>query len=160
MIEKVFKGVKNSKTSYKSRKRILLIFFFVVLIFAALAVRLGWHMIIKGDEYAVKASKQQTIDKVVTAVRGDILDAYGNQLAISATTHTIWVRPATVKSNGKTEAEIEHNIREEARQLAELLGQDEESVYECSVSEGVFLGCGCFVSRFVRSRGALREDKS
>ena len=71
MIEKVFKGVKNSKTSYKSRKRILLIFFFVVLIFAALAVRLGWHMIIKGDEYAVKASKQQTIDKVVTAVRGE-----------------------------------------------------------------------------------------
>ena len=147
MIEKVFKGVKNSKTSYKSRKRILLIFFFVVLIFAALAVRLGWHMIIKGDEYAVKASKQQTIDKVVTAVRGDILDAYGNQLAISATTHTIWVRPATVKSNGKTEAEIEDNIREEARQLAELLGQDEESVYETITSDKVLLRVAKFVDQ-------------
>ena len=156
MIERLFRGVKDSKTTYRSRKRILLIFFFVVVVFSALALRLGWHMIIKGDEYAVKASKQQTIDKVVTAVRGDILDSSGNQLAISATTHTIWVRPATVKRNGKTDAEIEGNAREEARQLSELLGLEEESVYETITSDKVLIRIAKFVDN--ETTEAVRKE--
>lgn len=123
----------------------MLIFAFAALLFTALALRVGWHMMIKGSEYALMANRQQTTDKVVTAVRGDILDASGNQIAISATTHTIWVRPATVKRNGKTDAEIEGNAREEARQLAEILGLDEESVYGTITSEKVLIRVAKFV---------------
>ncbi len=145
IIGKLFTGTKNSKTSYKNRKRILLIFLFIAVLFVALTLRVGWHMIIRGEEYALKASKQQTIDKVVSAVRGDILDASGNQLAISATTHTIWVRPAAVKANGKTPAEIEGNSAEEAKKLSELLGIAEESVYETITSDKTLIKVAKYV---------------
>ena len=147
MTVRFFSEIKNTKANYRSRRRIMLIFAFIALLFTALALRVGWHMIIKGEEYAVKANKQQTIDRVVTAVRGDILDASGNQLAISATTHTIWVRPATVKKNGKSDAEIEGNAREEARQLAELLGLEEESIYETITSDKALIKVAKFVDQ-------------
>ena len=145
MIKKLFQGVKYTKTGYKNRKRILLIFSIVAVFFALLALRVGWHMIIKGTEYSQKASKQQTIDRVVSAVRGDILDASGNQIAISATTHTIWVRPATVKSNGKTDEEIEINARAEAKKLAELLDLEEDSVYETITSDRTLIKVAKYV---------------
>ena len=145
MAIKLLRSAKTSKTGYKNRKRILLIFFFIAVLFAALALRVGWHMIIKGDEYAQKASKQQTIDRVVSAVRGDILDASGNQLAISATTHTIWVRPGSVKANGKTPQEIEDNARQEAAQLATLLNLNEESVYETITSDKTLIKVAKYV---------------
>ncbi len=145
MFKKLFSGVKYTKTGYKNRKRVLLIFSLIAFLFALLALRVGWHMIIKGDEYSQKASKQQTIDRVVSAVRGDILDASGNQIAISATTHTIWVRPGTVKSNGKTDTEVELNAREEAKQLAEILGLDEESVYETITADKTLIKVAKYV---------------
>ena len=62
-------------------------------------------MIIKGDEYASKATGQQTSDTTILATRGSIVDRNGADLAISATTHTIWVRPDEVRDNGKTDEE-------------------------------------------------------
>ena len=66
----------------------LFIFLVFMLCFMALTVRLGWHMIIKGDEYASKATGQQTSDTTILATRGSIVDRNGADLAISATTHT------------------------------------------------------------------------
>ncbi len=140
-----FAEVRKTKANYKSRRRIMLIFAFAAFVFTALALRLGWHMMIKGDEYALKANKQQTTDKVVTAVRGDILDSSGYQIAISATTHTIWVRPATVRKNGKSDAEIEGNARVESRQLAEILGLAEDSIYNTITSDKVLVRLAKFV---------------
>ena len=79
----------------------MLLFFVIAALMTALALRMGWHMIIKGDEYAQKALKQQTDDSVVTAVRGGIEDSNGNALAVSASTNTIWVRPKTVKETAR-----------------------------------------------------------
>ena len=127
MLEKLFAKTKNTKPGYRNRKRLLLVFFIIMAFFVALTLRLGWHMIIRGDEYAQRAQKQQTSDSVVTAIRGDILDSSGGQLAISATTHTVWVRPSTVKKNGKTEDEVELNARLEAQKLSEMLGMEAAS---------------------------------
>ncbi|MBR6025173.1 MAG: PASTA domain-containing protein [Firmicutes bacterium] len=100
----------------------------MLLAFFGLALRLGWQMIIRGDEYAVKAVKQQTSDSVVSAVRGSIVDRNGNDLAISATANTIWIRPERVRTIGKTEAEHYMNKEEAIKKLAAILELDEETV--------------------------------
>ena len=145
MLKKLFTPVKDTKPNYRNRKRMLFVFSIVVLLFAALTLRVGWHMIIKGDEYAQKAQKQQTIDSVVTAVRGDILDSSGGHMAISATTHTIWVRPSSVKNNGKTQDEIDMNARLEAKALADILELDEESVLATITSDKTIVRVAKFV---------------
>ena len=157
MLEILFAKTKNTKPGYRNRKRLLLVFFIIALVFAALTLRLGWHMIIKGDDYAQRAQKQQTSDSVVTAIRGDILDSSGGQLAISATTHTIWVRPSSVKKNGKTSDEVELNARLEAQKLSELLGMEADAVYETITSDKNLVKLAKFVD--ADTTDAVRAEK-
>ena len=124
----------NNKPTKLNRKRILFAFSVFALLFMALAFRVSWHQIIKGNEYAQKAAKQQTVDSVITAFRGNILDSEGNYLAVSATANTIWVRPSTVKNNGKTDEEKTKNAYDEAFAIAEILELDSYDVYELITS--------------------------
>ena len=139
MIKELFRDAGGTKVTHKNRRRLLFVFFIIVLLFAALSIRLGWHMIIKGEDYAQRALNQQTNDSTVTAVRGEIIDSKGNALAVSATTNTIWVRTPTVRGNGETEAEIEKNAREEAAALAEILGSKEDDIYETITSKSTLI---------------------
>jgi len=107
----------------------------MILLFTLLVLRLGSIQILNADKYAQKALKQQTSDSIVAAVRGDILDCNGKQLAVSATTNTIWVRPASVKNNGSSTAEVEGNARMEATSLAAILGMDVDEVYKTITAE-------------------------
>jgi len=132
---KVKKNKKKSVTTNKNRGRLLVVFALFSLLFCALAVRVGWHMVIVGEERAQKAAKQQTRDSVVAATRGDILDANGNKLAISSTAYAVWVRPESARSNGKTEEEQEKNLLYETDRLAELLSMEPDAVKEVLMSE-------------------------
>ena len=107
----------------------------MVIFFTLLVLRLGNIQILNAGKYAQKALKQQTSDSVVAAVRGDILDCNGKQLAVSATTNTIWVRPSSVKNNGSTPAEVEGNARTEATSLAAILGMNADEVYSTITAE-------------------------
>ena len=91
----------------KNRSRLVFFFGVACFIFALLAFRLGWHQIIKADDYSQMAIDQQTSDRVVQAVRGSIRDRNGRDLAISAATNTVWVRPDAVKGSGGTAEENE-----------------------------------------------------
>ena len=135
----------------------LFIFLVFMLCFMALTVRLGWHMIIKGDEYASKAMGQQTSDTTILATRGSIVDRNGADLAISATTHTIWVRPDEVRDNGKTDEEKALNVQLEAKTLADTLGMEFENVMEIITSERKLLKVAKNVDR--DTADALREQK-
>jgi stage V sporulation protein D (sporulation-specific penicillin-binding protein) len=126
---------KKYDASTKARKRLLVVFVIIMLAFVALAVRLGYHQIYMAEDYAQRATLQQTSDKVVSAVRGSILDRNGGELAISATTNTIWVRTDSVRGNGKTEQEKEENALLEAHSLADILDLDYEDVLETITSE-------------------------
>ena len=57
-----------------SKKRIIVTFFLLTLVFILMAVRFAWIQIVKADEYRDKAIEQQTRDIPVDAKRGDILD--------------------------------------------------------------------------------------
>ena len=56
-----------------------------VLAFAGIAARFFYLQIIQHDKYEQIAVSQQTSDITVSAKRGTIYDANGNELAVSAT---------------------------------------------------------------------------
>ena len=95
--------------SAKSKRNLIIV---VILIFAAMLLlifRVGWIQIVKGQEYSARAVQQQTKDQTLKAERGVIYDANGEELAVSITCYSIWVRPDNVKV-GKTGAEIGENM--------------------------------------------------
>lgn len=98
---------------------------FVILmaLFLALALRTAWIQIVRADEYKEKAIAQQTSDLPIEAKRGSILDRNGNELATSAATYSVWVRPTDIKKNYKSK-----EIEELSGKLAVILGLDQETV--------------------------------
>ena len=134
----------------------MVVFTVFVLAFIGLSLRLGWHMVIRGEEYADQAIGQQTSDTTILATRGSIVDRNGADLAISATTHTIWVRPDSVRNNGKTDEEKALNIQLEAKALSDTLGMDYDAVMEVITSERKLLKLAKNVDRDTADK--LREE--
>ena len=77
------------------KRRLIIVFGIVCAVASLLAFRVGWIQIVRGAEYSEMATEQQTSDIPLTARRGVIYDRNGKELAISAVTNTIWVRPAS-----------------------------------------------------------------
>lgn len=71
-----------------------------VLLFA-LIFRLGWIQFFNGSSLKEQASRQQTINKIISPNRGTIYDANGKALAISARVDTVSVNPSRIKSENK-----------------------------------------------------------
>ena len=141
----------------KNRSRLVFLFGIACLLFVLLALRLGWHQIIRAEKYAQMATDQQTSDSTVQAVRGSIVDRNGRDLAISAATNTIWIRPDSVKGNGKTPEEIEENLQQETKILAQYLQMSEDSVREIITSDRKLLRIAKYVDMDIANQ--IREEK-
>ena len=111
---------KKHPSTNLNKTRLLIVFAFVCIVATLLAFRVGWVQIIRGEEYAEMAIEQQTSDVPITAKRGVIYDRNGKELAISAVTHTIWVRPASLRNYSEEAAEVEENTNNVVMQLAEI----------------------------------------
>ena len=122
----VFKDNKMV-TSNKSKRNLIIILGLVFLCLFLLCFRLGWIQIVKGNEYSDKAVEQQTRDTPIEAERGVIYDTNNNELAVSVTCYTIWVRPTDVKA-GETKEETTANIEKVADNLSKILGMEYEEV--------------------------------
>ncbi|HCU08244.1 MAG TPA: stage V sporulation protein D [Clostridiales bacterium] len=141
----------------KNRSRLVFLFGIACFLFVVLAVRLGWHQIIRAEEYAQMATDQQTSDSTVQAVRGSIKDRNGRDLAISAATNTIWVRPDSVKGNGNTPEEIETNLIHQTAVLSNYLAMSEEAIREIITSDRKLLRIAKYVDMDVANQ--IREEK-
>ncbi len=141
----------------KNRSRLVFLFGIACLLFVLLALRLGWHQIIRAEKYAQMATDQQTSDSTVQAVRGSIVDRNGRDLAISAATNTIWIRPDSVKGNGKTPEEIEENLQQETKILAQYLQMSEDSVREIITSDRKLLRIAKYVDMDIANQ--IREEQ-
>lgn len=93
---------------------------------AALAVTAGltgvawraWALQVgDGDRYRAIAAKQHELTVGIPAPRGDVVDARGRPLAISAATDSIWANPREIR-----------DVTETADKLARLLGSDAVSL--------------------------------
>ncbi|MCC5912549.1 MAG: PASTA domain-containing protein [Clostridiaceae bacterium] len=70
---------------------------FVCLAMLGLILRLGWIQIVQGERYKELANAQQTRDIPIPSKRGTIYDRNGKELAISASTNTVWGRPREIQ---------------------------------------------------------------
>lgn len=100
-----------------NKKRIIILFALCSVVFLFLCIRLGWIMLVDGEEYSDKAIEQQTKDTPITAERGSIYDRNMKELAVNAPTYTVWVRPAEVVDKSGDSDEM-------ASILAEITGGD------------------------------------
>ncbi len=117
-------------TNNKNRKRLIFIFACTCIVCTLLVFRVGWIQVVASERYAKMAVEQQTNDVPIPAKRGVILDRNGKELAISAVTNTIWVRPKDVAASAKTKEEKELKIDKTAKALSEILGMEEAAVRE------------------------------
>lgn len=108
-----------SQPSISSKKRLLVIFILVNITMFALIVRLGWIQIVNGERYKELANSQQTRDIPIPAKRGIIYDRNGKELAISASSSTVWARPREIAEKKET-----------AKILADILALDETELEE------------------------------
>lgn len=115
----------------KNKKRVIFFFFMVCLMFIVLIFRLGWIQIVSSEKYQQLALEQQTRDIPIPAKRGIIFDRNKKELAVSASTSTIWARPSEVK-----EAD---DVNETARILSEILEEEQDHIYKLITKDNVNL---------------------
>lgn len=113
-----------------NKKRLFLAFVIFSVVMVLLCVRVGYLQIVKGEELRKKAVSQQTKDEIVEAKRGDITDRNGNNLAVSTLRYSVWVRPATVMSEGDTPEEKQIKLRETAAALSKYIEKSETDILE------------------------------
>ncbi|MCH5185870.1 MAG: PASTA domain-containing protein [Oscillospiraceae bacterium] len=111
--------MKPPSVNLKSRMMVLFVFIFIV--FAALIMRVGYWQIVKGEELKAKAVRQQTRERAVTANRGYIYDRNEKVLAKSVTVDTLACTPTQVKKDGYPEVV--------AQNIADILSMDYNDVY-------------------------------
>ena len=81
----------------KNKDRVLIAFFFFIILVFALIVRLAWIQIVDADELNEKAVNQQLSDIPVKAKRGEIYDSKGKQIATNIEGFEVWVRPQQIR---------------------------------------------------------------
>lgn len=100
-------------------KRIIILLFLVGLVFLLLVIRLIWLQFVDGPELEKAAYNQQTINKLIAPKRGNIYDANGKTLAISADVDTISINPSLISKK-----------EEVAKALSEIFELDYEETLE------------------------------
>ena len=118
----------------KSKKNLIFVLGIVFFVMLLLIIRLGWIQIVRGEEYSEKALEQQTRDTPIEAERGTIYDTNGNELAVSVTCYTIWVRPTDVKS-ADTDEESQAKIENVTKKLSAYLDMEYDEVKELVTKE-------------------------
>lgn len=108
-----------SLPTLRAKKRLLFLMTAIIVLFVALAAKMGYIVFAQGEFLQEKALIQQTRDLMVAAQRGEILDRNGNVLAQSANADTVVLRPSEIKKG---------NIDSIVSILSEMLDIDEETV--------------------------------
>lgn len=109
-------------TSLLVRKRIATLFFLFTIAFFFLGGRIFWVQFVRGAELSEMATRNRMRDVPVESKRGTIYDRNGHELALSISTDAVYAIPAEVRRGEKARAT--------ARNLAGILGMDEEKVYK------------------------------
>lgn len=106
----------------------------MVIIFVLLTSRIGWIQFVQGAELREKASRQQTLNKIISPQRGGIYDANGKALAVSAQVDTITINPEKFKITDDDPSEAKKktldNQQKVARGLSEVFELEYEEVLE------------------------------
>ena len=92
------KNIANRPISVKKLRIIMIIIF---LLFFLLIVRIFFLQFVQGASLKEKASRQQTVNKIISPKRGTIYDSTGKALAISASVDTVSINPTKIEEKDK-----------------------------------------------------------
>ena len=93
------KKIDTNKAIPVNRLAVFNIITYLLLI--CLIGRLIWWQFVNGAELKEKASRQQTVNEVISPKRGSIYDTNGKALAISASVDTISINPSKISNDNK-----------------------------------------------------------
>ena len=123
--------VKKIVTKSERLKRLLLVFFLVLLL---LVGRLGWLQLIQGSELKEAMYRQLTTSKIISPKRGTIYDSTGKALAISAQVDTVSVDPTRIvieDDNGDIDETKTKELKEKvAKAFSEIFQLDYKETVE------------------------------
>lgn len=114
-------------SSNKSKRNLILVALVFFAMIAGLMIRVGWIAIVDGEKYSEMALERQTRDNVLEAERGIIYDTNGNELAVSVTCYTVWLRPTDARA-GEKEADIKANQDKIRTVFSDVLGVDDDTI--------------------------------
>ena len=84
-----FINVSDEKVDVKAPNRIRLLMIAIFVIFFLLIIRLLFLQFVQGSSLKEQAYKQQTVNRLISPNRGNILDSTGKTLATSASVDTV-----------------------------------------------------------------------
>lgn len=102
----------------------------MAIIFVLLISRIGWIQFVQGAELKERASRQQTLNKIISPKRGAIYDTNGKQLAVSVPVDTITINPAKIVVEDKNKDVAAYKTAELKKKVAEGLSQIFQLDYE------------------------------
>ncbi len=120
---------KREKTFQQIRRRLLTVFFFTVLLMAALIFRLGWIQFVMAEELQLKAWEQWNRSIPASSSRGDIFDVNGNLLAGSASIETVVAMPPQINDPLFTARALAPVLDMTEERIVELITQERAAVY-------------------------------
>src|SRR5690606_25375060 len=83
----------------------------------------------EGDRYRALAARQHAMSVNIPAPRGEVLDAHGRPLAVSADADSIWANPREIRDVTETAARLARLIGGDAAALEAKLGADRRFVW-------------------------------
>jgi cell division protein FtsI/penicillin-binding protein 2 len=105
-------------------RRIGLLFAGFLLCFLIVLARAVWLQGVQGAQLASEAAYQQTEVIAVPAMRGSLLDRYGNPLAVSEDAATIFATPYQVKAPRRTAEKLARILDEDPAEVLKSLTED------------------------------------
>ncbi|MBU5590798.1 stage V sporulation protein D [Clostridium sp. MSJ-4] len=118
-----------SKIQYRDgviiRKRMVMVFMLLTLLFVFLIGRLSYIMVVKSADYSARAEEQWTSEVKISAKRGSILDRNGKELAISANVYRADLDMNALRSFLKKKELTNNDV---APSIAEALNMELEAV--------------------------------
>ncbi len=112
----------------KANGRLIILFFVFLLAMCVLVGRLGWHQIVRGEEYEKKALENHLSNASLEARRGEIYDSNGNALTQSGTGYSITIQYKDITGSDETYNEETYNKNLE--EIANLVGEDSAIIKE------------------------------
>ena len=149
---------KNYRDKALMKKRISLALTTLICLFALLATRLSYIMIVKREEYSAKAEEQWTSEVKIDARRGRILDRNGVELAVSANVYRVDFDLNSVRAHLRKENLANNDI---APKIAEALGMDEQKVLDklnTKLPSGADAGAAILVRRIEKEPADKVKD--
>ena len=149
---------KNYRDKALMKKRISLALTTLICLFALLATRLSYIMIVKREEYSSKAEEQWTSEVKIDARRGRILDRNGVELAVSANVYRVDFDLNAIRGHLRKENVTNNDI---APKIAEALGIDEQKVWDklnTKLQSGADAGAAILVRRIEKEPADKVKD--